>query len=186
MRRERIRSAYSPEELAKIYPRPHVHFGNQDHRLRVAVTIALAKALAGSVDSVADLSCGDAAIASAINAPRRILGDLAPGYPIEGPIESTVHQIPAVDLFVCTETVEHLDDPDTVLKSVREKTRMLVLSTPVDAWDDVQNEEHYWCWDREAVEDMVCMAGFQVCTYVELDLTYAGPYHYKFGTWGCR
>lgn len=185
MRRERLRPAYSAKDLARHYKRPHNHFDNADHRLRIALTIPLTRALAGTVESVADLACGDATVAYAVNAPRRYLGDLAPGHPIVGPIESTVGMIPPVDLFICTETVEHLDDPDPVLRAIRDKTTYLVLSTPVGCFHD-ENPEHYWAWDREAVEAMTDEAGFKVSVYAELDLTASGPDHYKFGIWGLR
>lgn len=185
MRRERLRPAYKQQDLVEHYCRPHSTFDNADHRLRVAITIQLTRALVGTVNSVADLACGDAAIASSVNPPRRYLGDLAPGYPICGPIESTIEQIPPVDLFVCTETIEHLDDPDAVLKAIRAKTTHLVLSTPVGCFHDA-NAEHYWAYDREAVEAMCDEAGFKVSVYAELDLTAAGPDHYSFGIWGLR
>lgn len=185
MRRERLRAAYTDDELGKLYAKPHEHFGNADHRLRVAMTIQLVRAFAGKVESVADLACGDAVIASAVNAPRRFLGDFAPTYPLVGPIESTIEQIPPVDLFICTEAIEHLDDPDTVLKSIRGKTTALVLSTPVGCFHD-RNPEHYWAWDREAVEAMARDAGFRVDVYAELDLSAAGPDHYSFGIFACR
>lgn len=185
MRRERLRPAYVQKDLERHYSRPHSHSDNADHRLRVALTIQLTRTFAGSVNSVADLACGDAAIASSVDAGRRYLGDLAPGYPICGPIESTVEMIPPVDLFVCTETIEHLDDPDTVLRAIRAKTTSLLLSTPVGCFHDA-NPEHYWAWDREAVEAMCADAGFKVSVYVELDLTAAGPDHYSFGIWGLR
>lgn len=185
MRRERLRPAHPAELLGKYYAQPHEHFGNADHRIRVAITIQVAKALVGSVESAADLACGDAAIICAVPAKRRYWGDFAPGWPLAGPIDETINQIPHVDLFVCTETIEHLDDPDTVLKAIREKTTYLLLSTPVGCFHDT-NPEHYWAWDREAVENMLHTAGFSVATYVELDLTAAGPDHYVFGIWGCR
>jgi hypothetical protein len=184
MRRERLRPAYSDEVLGTYYATPHRHFDNPDHRLRVAITIAMARAL-GPVQSVADLACGDAAVASAVNAPQRYLGDLGVGYPIHGPIESTIEAIPHVDLFVCTETMEHLDDPDTVLKAIRGKSTTLLLSTPVGCFHDT-NPEHYWAWDREAVEAMAADAGFAPFTYASLDLTSYGPDHYEFGIWLCR
>ena len=184
MRRERLRPAYPDEVLGNYYARPHSHFGNADHRLRVAITIAMARSL-GPLTSVADLACGDAAIASAVDAAECHLGDLGVGHPICGPIESTIAQVPHVDLFVCTETIEHLDDPDTVLKEIRGKTTTLLLSTPVGCFHDT-NPEHYWAWDREAVEAMLGVAGFTPFTYVALDLTSYGPDHYCFGHWLCR
>lgn len=184
--RVRLREAYGPEKLAEIYAAPHRHAKWPDHQIRVAVTIQLAHSLVGNVPSAADLSCGDAAIVEALGITQTHLGDYAEGYEHRGPIEQTIEQIPHVDLFVCSETVEHLDDPDLVLKKIRTKTDALVLSTPVGAWNDAdRNPEHYHAWDREAVEEMLTAAGFRVVLYNELDLRPGGG-EYSFGIWGCQ
>jgi hypothetical protein len=185
MRRERLRDTYTADELAQVYATPHQHFGQPDHRVRVAVTIQLGRAL-GRLDQVADLACGDGAILGGLDARARTWGDIAPGWDVTGPIEQTIEDLHDVDLFVCAETIEHLDDPDMVLKAIRPRAAKLLLSTPVDAWSDRElNPQHYWAWDREAVEDMLATAGFEVFTYCELDLTYRGPEHYRFGIWSC-
>jgi hypothetical protein len=185
--RQRIRPAHTPEELARIYATPHDHRRWRDHHLRVAMTIEVARWLAedNAVRSAADLSCGNGAILSALPAASRHFGDFAPGYDLTGPIEDTIEQIPDVDLYVCSETLEHLDDPDKVLKAIRAKTRTLVLSTPVDAWDDT-NPEHYWAWSRADVEEMLAAAGFEPVVYSALDFRALGPYYYQFGIWGLR
>lgn len=183
MRRERLRPP-APDELERFYAAPHDIGGNADHLLRVAVTVDLIQAL-GPLSSVADLSCGDGAIVSQLDVPQRYLGDLAFGYPITGPITSTIEEIPYVNLMVCTETIEHLDDPDVALKVMRDKTVLLVLSTPVGCWHD-GNAQHLWAWDREAVEAMAAAAGFTTKIYMELDLTAFGPEHYSFGIWAMR
>lgn len=183
MRRVRLLERFTPEQLAQFYALPHPAVGVPDHDVRIAVTVALARSVTPS--TVADLSCGDAAIAKRLAATRTILGDLAPGYEITGPIESTIHNLPPVDLLICTETVEHLDDPDSVLKAARGKTLSLVLSTPVDCFGDT-NPQHYWAYDREAVEAMLTAAGFGVVTYAELDFTPLGSHHYRFGIFLCR
>jgi hypothetical protein len=187
MTRVRLRPAYSPERLAEVYATPHDHCGWSDHRLRVAATIEVARWLAEEdegVRSAADLSCGDGAVLRGLKVEDRHFGDLAPGYPHTGPVEETIQQIPPVDLFVSAETVEHLDDPDAVLKAVRGRTRLLVLSTPVDAFDD-DNAEHYWAWSRTGVEDMLFAAGFEVAVFTAVDFRPMGL-PYCFGIWGCR
>jgi hypothetical protein len=185
--RVRLRAAYDTKALDRIYAAPHDHTKWLDHIVRVQVTAALARSLSGHVPSAADLSCGDGAILKAIDADERYFGDYAPGYApaLTGPIDQTITNIPAVQLYICCETVEHLDDPDTTLKAIRGKTQNLVLSTPVDAWHDARNPEHYWAWDVEAVEDMLTTAGFTVAVYNELDLRPAGG-EYAFGIWWCR
>lgn len=183
MTRQRVRPVHSAEELSQIYAKPHNHFSCIDHRVRVAMTMVVAQTVDAGATSGADLSCGDGTILRNLNLGERYFGDFAPGYPIHGPIEQTLDRIPEVDIYVCTETLEHLDDPDTVLKRLRSKTKALVISTPVDNWDD-NNLEHYWAWSRQDVEDMLVSAGFRVVVFTGLDLRPAGGY-YCFGIWSC-
>jgi hypothetical protein len=182
MPRQRLRPAHTAEQLAEIYPKPHDHRRWRDHHVRVDTTIALAKGV-DDVASVADLSCGNGAIAKAVEAETTILGDYAPGYDIHGPIEQTIQQIPDVDLYVCSESIEHLDDPDLVLKLIRAKARHLVLTTPVDNWGDA-NIEHYWAWSRADVEQMLTAAGWTVQVTNILDMRGAWS-PYQFGMWVC-
>lgn len=188
--RRRLRPAWSPEDLDRIYPAPHDHrLYGRGHRERVAATIQAAlNYLTGPDDpyavpvaSVADLSCGNASIARAIPSEALYLGDFAPGYEYHGPLELTLVQLPDVEVYVCSETLEHLDDPDAVLALIATKALTLVLSTPVDAWGDT-NDEHYWAWDREGVEEMLAASGWVVASYGEVDSrAYGEPYCY--GIW---
>ena len=180
--RKRLRPAYSPDELAAIYPAPHQHNRWRDHVLRVNLTVEVCRWFT-PVRRAADLSCGDGAILQALDAETRIFGDFAPGYDICGPIEDTVRDLGDVDLFVCSETLEHLDDPDAVLWDIRARTSALVLSTPVGEIHEDRNPEHYWGWDEDGVELMLHKANFtpEVFTLLRvpgLDVTYQ--------IWGCR
>ena len=118
--RTRLRPAYSPEELARIYVEPHQHSQWKDHQLRVQMTIAFATWFK-DVQTVADLSAGDAVIINSIPATTRYIGDFAPGYEFTGAIDETIDLIPKVDLFICSETIEHLDDPEATLAKIRAK-----------------------------------------------------------------
>lgn len=182
--RVRLRPAYTDSELAGIYATPHQHSRWADHRVRVALTAQFTHLIAGPVASAADLSCGDGTILKALNVGTKYFGDYAPGYPITGPLDGTIDQIPVVDLFVCCETLEHLDDPPLTLKKIRAKSRALVLSTPVDAFRDT-NPEHYWAWSREGVEELLTAAGFTSQVYTAIDFRPAGA-EYCFGVWFCR
>jgi len=183
--RLRLRPRLTPAQMDKVYSMPHDHrrYG-RGHGERVAKTIEVAHQFPFDVLSVADLSCGNAAIARSFPDARLVLGDFAPGYDIMGPIEETILKIDPVDLFILSETLEHLDDPGDLLCEVRDKTDLLVLSTPVDCWDDT-NQEHYWAWSREGVEELLTDAGFDVLTYDTVDSRlYQEPYCY--GIWSCQ
>lgn len=185
----RLRPLPTPEQLQAMYPKPHDHtIYGMGHDMRVRMTIAMAVGRMGGDPpaNIADLSCGNGVIARSISkgfggtAPV-ILGDFAAGYEHQGPIEQTIHQIPNVDVFVLSETLEHVDDPGQVLRDIRAKAHRLVLSTPIECWDD-GNGEHLWAWDREGVEQLMIEASWLPQVFVSLDSrTFREPYLY--GMW---
>lgn len=191
MTRLRLRQAHSEPALERIYAKPHDHTRFPDHVLRVNATIQVGRWLVdryGAANAY-DFSCGDGAIVKGLGVGAEYLGDMAPGHPTTGPLEKTLDEIgndayEKADLYVCCETLEHLDDPDAILWKIRSKTSLLLLSTPVDAWSD-DNPEHYWAWSRGDVEAMLAEAGFRVAVYSEVDFR---PLRmpYSFGIWGCQ
>jgi hypothetical protein len=178
----RLRPAYTQAQLADVYARPHEHSSWEDHRLRVQMTIAFASWF-GNIDSIADLSAGDAAIINAIPAKTRYIGDLAPDYEFTGAIDDTIELIPKVDLFICSETIEHLDDPEKTLAKIRAKTKAIIVTTPDSEIND-GNPEHYWGWDSVGVRELLEGAGFKPVIFNTLQ--FENPsliYDYQF--WGC-
>ncbi len=181
--RVRLRPAWSAAELAALCPVPHDHHEYPSHTIRVEHTISLARALCRETGVearvVADLSCGNATIPRALcGAP--ILGDFAPGYPLTGPIECTLPLVDYADLFVLSETAEHLDNPDLVLSRIREKASLLVLSTPLSEFDD-HNEQHYWGWDADGVREMLEATGWEPVLWSTVTMPGA-----SFQIWGCK
>jgi hypothetical protein len=141
-----------------------------------------------STSVVADLSCGNAEI------PTRIarhfgchwwLGDLAPGYAFQGPIELTVEFLrdslgpddDKVDLFVLSETIEHLADPWLVLERIGSVADRLLLSTPIDERVGTDTAEHIWGWGTEDVRGMLVGAGWWPTDLIELRPSEG--YHYQ-------
>ena len=179
MTRYRLRPAYTPEELRKVYARPYDHTRWKDHESRVKYTAALLRRMKPS--SVADLSCGDGAVTRDLDC-LKILGDITPGWEWEGPIEETVRFIRPVDVFVLSETLEHLDDPDEVLRLIRLKAERLLLTTPARE-NNALNPEHLWSWDVPDVQEMLAAAGWKDCTVQEF--TPQGPQYYIFQIWRC-
>lgn len=178
----RLRPKHSKKKLAEIYARPHDHNRWVDHVIRVDRTLEIAKTISG-VKSIADLSAGNAHIINSLNCSKSYVGDYAPGYEFTGAINITIEQIPKVDLFICSETLEHLDEPIKVLKQIRNKSKYLVLSTPHARWDD-SNEEHYWAWDKVGVQELLEQAGFQIVSFELLELQ--DKYYYDYQIWVCK
>lgn len=187
MYRKRLRPVWTDEELNQIYQQPHQHRQWVDHKYRVQATIGIGKVLQPSGNLV-DLSCGDGAILRGITREQpgqytMTFGDYAPhpAHQLTGPIEQTIRLAPFADLFVCSETIEHLDDPDTTLKDIRQKADKLLLSTPVGE-ADTDNPEHYWGWDEEAVQAMLVAAEWKPQVFARLQLP---GYQYIYQIWGC-
>jgi hypothetical protein len=181
--RQRLREL---PDLDLTYPEPHDHrLYGAGHDIRARQTIALAQWVLADLGggTVADLSAGKGAIAKAVS-PSAILGDYAPGHPISGPIEHTLVELGPVDLFICTETLEHLDAPDLVLEMIRSTAKRLVCSLPLvrGSLPDT-NGEHVWEFDRAGGERMLNLTGWQIDACVQVDPP-DGPYNYLL--WACR
>jgi 2-polyprenyl-3-methyl-5-hydroxy-6-metoxy-1,4-benzoquinol methylase len=184
---KQLRPFHDQKTLTEIYSKPHDHrIYGRGHGIRVNTTIQIAQDMAYQVRarSVADLSCGNGVIAKSLNIEKTILGDFADSYEFSGPLEKNLKLIENVDLYICSESIEHLENPAAVLSQIREKSRALVISTPIDAWGDT-NEEHYWAWDREGVESLLKESGWTPDVFAMLDTTiFREPY--KYGMWGCK
>ena len=180
--RTRLRPVYTDDELQNIYAKPHSHTQFRDHIIRVQKSIELLKEYS-TYNSIADLSAGDATIINSLDAQEKYIGDYAPGYKLTGHIDDTINSVPDVDLFICSETLEHLDDPDTTLKAIRAKTKYLFISTPKGE-SDTNNNEHYWGWDDQDVKEMLLNAGFDPVVYFLLELK--KDYHYDYQMWICK
>jgi hypothetical protein len=182
--RRQLRPFYTPDQLAVLYATPYDHTRWPDHVERVAETIRRLDRFAGLVGAhtVADLSAGDGAILNGSRHPwrRRILGDITEPA---GPIEQSLPLLEPIDMFVCSETLEHVRDPDALLAGIRAKSRHLLLTTPHDEPDD-SNPEHYWAWGADDVALMLEAAGWHD-REVEL-FTPASTDHYTFQIWMCR
>jgi len=187
--RRQLRPFYTPEQLAQVYARPYDHSGWREHRARVTLTAALAQTLVDeyTVTLAADLSCGDGAVLDRLNVRFKLYGDYVPGRHYAGPIEDTIGRLAAdfgkVGLFVLSETLEHVEDPDWLLAKIRIVADALVVTTP-DAEDNDGNAEHYWSWDAAEVCRMLLKAGWEPVTYLSFD-PHVAP-GYVFQMWGCR
>ncbi len=193
---ERLRAVPTGEELAAMYAVPNDAGRWAEHELRVAATVMLGRQMFGRVAHLADLSAGTAGqvIARQLVEPggRVSLADLAPmpwvhvgGREVRqwcGPIDDTLDELDDgdVDLFVCGETLEHVDDPGGLLDRVHAKAAGLLLSTPIDEAPGV-NPEHVWRWDTAGVVELLTAAGWAVSAQLVLTVPVPGWGDYRCG-----
>jgi 2-polyprenyl-3-methyl-5-hydroxy-6-metoxy-1,4-benzoquinol methylase len=205
--RRQLRPFYTEEQLMQIYDHPYDHTRWMDHVFRIERTLKFAAELIHGCKinggSVIDLSCGDGAIVrelyrmGLVGAAGMQLGDRVPAehLTVVGPIEQTIKSFqpqsiirccgkPGVnryhDLFICTETLEHVEDPDALLREIRLTANYAIFTTPAGEFDD-RNEEHYWGWDADGLREMLTEAGFTVVSHEIVPTSY---YTYQF--WGVK
>lgn len=185
---KQLRPFYTDEQLREVYNHSYDHTRWEDHIIRVAVTIHIGRWMRDHVgaQSAADLSCGDGAILRGLDISESVYGDLVPSTQVNlnkaGPILETLEEISPVDLFVLSETLEHVEDPKTLLSDIRSKSAVLVLSTPEGETTD-DNPEHYWGWDRHDIRGLLESTGWEPVVCTILDTAVPGGYTYQI--WGC-
>jgi hypothetical protein len=199
MMRVRLREPHA--DLAGFYmdryPVGYQHREWPDHVERVRESVEFIwRSMDTETMSLADLSCGDNAIMTGVIdmvrryvpgwSPDKTTGDVNPdsGAMITGALPGTLDllTVPA-DLYLCSETLEHLDDPDGFLAKLRPVARSLFVSTP-EGETGAENMEHYWGWDSEAVEDMLTSAGWSPISHQIF--APASVDYYRFQMWMCR
>ena len=185
----RLRPAYDADTLRSVYPEQYDHTKWEDHIQRVQATLDCIHAwtVPSQRRIVADLSCGDAAIARGVqDAACLILGDLVhnDAYALTGRIEDTVKLLGYVGLFILSETLEHVDEPISLLTQLRQHASYLIVSTPLDE-QDAGNPEHYWGWDEDGIRDLLQMTGWIVDNHT-LFTPQPPPAYYTYQIWGAR
>jgi len=156
----KLRRFYEPDALRQMYAHQYSVLKWTEHQARVARTLDLARPLIAEqqLETLADLSWGDRSIANGLSdlIVAKHLNDITTGVPIDVALTS----VDAVDLFICTETIEHLEAPWTTLEAIALKTKWLLLSTPLDEPAATPNWEHYWSFSANDVGSMLTQAGF--------------------------
>lgn len=203
MTRIRLRDARSAADeaayYARVYPEGYQHDRWADHVERVKASADMIERYRNQIRSAADLSCGDGALLNMISRhlTRAVLGDLN-GVPASAAVScraqvletigaaalpDSLEHLEPVDLFVLSETLEHVPDPDDLLFRLTGYARYLFLSTPLEESADSGNLEHYWSWGQDDVHRMLEAAGWSP---LELELlrpvstrTMPGAYTYQ-------
>lgn len=178
----KLRAFYTEEQIAGIYGHTYDHTQWPEHVARVRRTIDVAQKLINEhgLESVTDLSAGDGAIVNGLTGTVWRTNDISENG--DG-IEVLVKTAAPVDLWICTETIEHLEAPWTVLEEIARRTRWLVLSTPLDEDPSIGNYEHYWSFTLADVADLLAQSGFVDAQATELD---GDGWTYTYQLWIAR
>jgi len=173
--------------IAELYAKPYDHLQWDEHVERVRWTIARLNtflSLRSEIAFAVDLSCGDGAVLRGLSEPiDRMYGDLvdAPHLTIEhGPIEERVRQVTG-DLLICSETLEHLNDPYMFLHDASKSFKWVAITTPLGEDDPEKNYEHYWGWDTLGIATILDTTGWQGVWLDTLNLPY-----YTYQMWIAR
>ena len=151
-----------------------------DHVLRTQVTAGMVAWLRPT--TIADPACGDASILNAtyqlhpfeyaylsdISQPNiRALHVAFAHKAWVGDVFNAIEMLEGhVDVIVLTEILEHLEDPDALLRLARTKARALVASSPIA--EQGGNPEHLWGWDLDGYQTMITEAGWQVISGITI------------------
>jgi len=173
----------------------------RDHVLRLLMTAGAIAWL--KPETVMDPACGDASIVKAAHklSPIReaYLGDISVpqisalwghdfGFVTElwaGDALEFMAKHPKCDVVVLTEILEHVLDPNELLRRARTAGAYLVMSTPLNESPNVGNHEHLWSWDAPDIRDMLSVAGWNPIAYTEIRFSQPG-FPYTFQLWVCE
>lgn len=167
----------TPEWYATRERAPHLEQGA--HMWRLAEARAMIYRVEtlhdpGQHHTVVDLGAGDGGLLSTL--PEGITGwgyDLQPSN-IEGAKERDVNvtltnvltdPVQWADLAVCTEMLEHLEDPHRFVRGI--SSRWLVASSPVNETIESHYGYHTWCWDRDGYRGLLEQGGFTILEHVD-------------------
>jgi len=171
-----------------------------DHVQRTLVT-ASCIAFTGA-ETVCDPAVGDGTVMEAAHRLRPIkkawvsdlsepnINRLSVSFPHQKAaidIATALRSLPEkVDTIVLTEILEHLEDPDEIVRLAREKATWLVASSPVEEPEGVVNPEHLWSFGRDGYREMLVSGGWVPVTYTETLFPDDPRLYYAFQVWACR
>jgi 2-polyprenyl-3-methyl-5-hydroxy-6-metoxy-1,4-benzoquinol methylase len=154
---------------------PHLEQAVHQERLRTAATL-VARHIEQGARSVVDLGCGDGGLLSLIGPLAECWGyDLMPANIAAARQERHVEawhkdfvndSIRWADVAVCTEVLEHLEDPHKMVARIAGHARRVVASSPSEETADSHDEVHAWAWDPDGYRAMFESAGITVTDHI--------------------
>lgn len=150
---------------------PHLEQVFHQERLKTAAELATKACRAYHIATVVDLGCGDGGLLSLLPDDLTSWGyDFQPSNVASAPRRGVdvryanflEDDIAYGELALCTECIEHLEDPHGFLERLSHNVRLLVCSSPMNETDEWHDTLHAWAWDVEGYRAMLDSAGFDV------------------------
>jgi 2-polyprenyl-3-methyl-5-hydroxy-6-metoxy-1,4-benzoquinol methylase len=189
--RTRIGNGFTEEQYQVVRD----NFIWNDHILRTYCTAAAIAWL--KPETVCDPACGDGSIVEAAhqlswietaylsdiskpNIERVKLLDVAGDLVAD--VGNALDMMVDADVIVLTEILEHVEDPDSLVREARVHGKYLVASSPLNETSS-GNHEHIWGFSKQDYSDMLTGAGWTPIAYQELS---PDPFYYTFQLWVCK
>lgn len=182
-------SAYESEEYRRHLDQDHdttKHFANHDELVRFTTETLWPLSLRGKI--VADVGCGGGALLDHLRGVAETLLAIEPALPWSASLEARGYQwYPncakaaavwggKVDVILCTQVIEHVDDPCQFLAGIAEllaPSGVAVVSTPnrrdilMELLPDTfpaffYRSQHRWAFDEKSLEFAANRAGLAV------------------------
>jgi SAM-dependent methyltransferase len=69
------------------------------------------------------------------------------------------------DLVICTEVLEHLEDPHALVRKISQNAETLIASSPASETREDHDPAHAWVWDMPGYARMIQDAGFDLVAH---------------------
>lgn len=174
---------YTPEWYTTREHAPHAE--QPIHRPRMERVATMAKWLIPDFDivSCADLGAGDGGLIEMIGFPEPLR--IPPyGYDLMEVNVRYAVDVRGVDvrfrdfvndeiewahLTICTEVLEHLEDPHKMVRKIAEHSDFLIASSPSRETAESHDAVHAWAWDMEGYRLLMESAGYTVLDHQEVE-----------------
>ena len=157
----------------------HINQVDGGHRFRLLKTREQLQQLIKPEDTVCDFGCGNGGLIREIQKvlPNKVWGyDLMPNNVADAHAKGNAENITCCDfvldpdntveyptIAICTEVLEHLENPDAFIKRLLDNgVRLLLASSPFYETPTYHAPGHLWVFTEDSYKDMFTDAGWEV------------------------